>query len=89
MKNLTKVLTVATVATMALSGISAIAAEIGTTADFERPAFAMNMKVKDSNFKLGKRLEFTKEQKAAMAEKFASGEFKPILQNELLCILFV
>ena len=76
MKNLTKVLAVAVVATMALSSVSVFAAETETTTDFERPAFAMNMKAKDGNFKFGKRLELTEEQKAAMAEKIGSSEFK-------------
>ncbi len=81
MKNLTKVLAVAVVATMALSSISVFATETETTTDFERPAFAMNMKAKDGNFKFGKRLELTEEQKTAMAEKIASGEFKPMAKN--------
>lgn len=75
MKNLTKVLAVAVVATMALSSVSVFAAETETTTDFERPAFAMNMKAKDGNFKFGKRLELTEEQKAVMAKKIESGEF--------------
>lgn len=77
MKNLTKVLAVAVVATMTMSSFSVFAAETETTTDFERPAFARNLKVKDGNFKFGKRLELTEEQKAAMAEKIESGEFEP------------
>lgn len=61
---------------MVLSSISVFAAETKTTTDFERPAFAMNMKVKDGNFKFGKRPELTEEQKSTMAEKIESGEFK-------------
>ena len=67
MKNLTKVLAVAVVATMALSSISVFAADTETTTDLKRPAFAINMKAKDCNFKFGKRFELTEEQKAEMA----------------------
>jgi len=59
----------AVVATMALSSVSVFAAKTETTTDFERPTYSMNMKVKDGNFKFGKRLELTEEQKAAIAEK--------------------
>lgn len=38
----------------------------------------MNVKVKNGNFKFGKVFELTEEQKVAMAEKIASGEFKPM-----------
>lgn len=76
MKNLTKVLAVAVVATMALSSISVFAAETETTTDFDRPAFSMNVGARKGNFKFGKLMNLTDEQKAAMAEKIESGEFK-------------
>jgi len=81
MKNSTKVLAVTVVATMVLGSVSVFAAEAETTTNFERLAFARNMKVKDCNFKFGKRFELNEEQKAAMAEKIESDEFKPMAKS--------
>lgn len=76
MKKITKVLALSVVTAMAISTVSVFATETEKEKDFKRPGFAMHMK--DGERKFGKRFELTEEQKAEIAEKMASGEFKPM-----------